>query len=675
MQMDDRFGYIRVAVASPELRIGDVTFNQQHILQLWEQAAQQSADILLVPELALTGYSCQDLFYEELLLQAVVTTLEHLATVSAERDPLLIVGAPLRFQNRLYNCAVVIGHGQILGVVPKTFLPNSQEFYEERWFVSGTSVPPGSTIAIAGITDIPFGTDLLFQARQEPRAIFGIEICEDLWAPIPPSNDMAVAGATLFFNLSSSNELLGKAAYRRDLIANQSARLLAGYAYASAGPWESTTDTVFSGHSLIAENGQILAESERFSFSSTLILADWDVERLVHERLYHPSYKFANAEKSYRKILWELPHRSWHTLSLLRPLVKRPFVPRRKQQRELHCREVFAIQKTGLARRLLHVGSQTVVLGVSGGLDSTLALLVAVKAFDTLGWDRQGIHAVIMPGPGSSERTQRNAQLLAEYLQTRCHIIPIHDAVAVHLRDIDHPLENADVTVENAQARERTQILMDLANKLGGLVVGTGDLSELALGWCTFNGDHMSMYNVNAGVPKTLVQYLVRWCADEEFAGEPVATVLYDILETPISPELLPKTKKKHIVQRTEQILGPYIVHDFFLYFMLRYHFAPSKIFFLAQRAFRGDFSATDLLTWMETFYSRFFHHQFKRSVLPDGPKVGSVSLSPRTDWRMPSDATVTLWLQEVQQLRQRIRRRGKRSAHSEAKVQSSSNK
>ncbi len=666
--MEERFGYIRIAVASPELRIGDVAFNLRHIIKVWEQAAEQQADVLIVPELAITGYSCQDLFYQELLLSAAAEGVQSLAEHSNDLSTLLVTGFPLRFRNCLFNCAAAIAEGRILGIVPKTFLPNSQEFYEQRWFTSGDVVAPGTTIALGKDNDIPFGTDLLFVAPSEPRAIFGIEICEDLWAPIPPSNAMAVAGATLIFNLSSSNELLGKAEYRRALICNQSARLLAGYAYASAGPWESTTDTVFSGHSLIAENGQILAESERFAFHTTLILADVDVERLIHERLYHPSYRSARTVKNYRRISWTLPRRSWHTLSLLRPLVKRPFVPRKKQLRAHHCREVFAIQKTGLMRRLLHVGTQRVVIGISGGLDSTLALLVAVKAFDSLGWDRSGIHTLIMPGPGSSERTQTNAHLLAQHLHTSIHTIPIDDAIAVHLRDIQHALDAADVTVENAQARERTQILMDFANKVDGLVIGTGDLSELALGWCTFNGDHMSMYNVNAGVPKTLVRYLVRWCAEEEFAGDPVATVLYDILATPISPELLPK-KQEQIVQKTEQILGPYIVHDFFLYFMLRYHFAPSKIFFLAQRAFRGTYSTTQLLDWMQIFYTRFFHHQFKRSVLPDGPKVGSVSLSPRTDWRMPSDATAQLWLAEIEQLRKKFARKRGLTKDSKAEV------
>lgn len=652
-----RYGYIRIAAASPILRIGNPYFNAEQIIALWRQAEQEDADFLLFPELCLTGYSCQDLFYQDALHRAALDALLSLVDFSRDYSSFAVVGMPLLYNTNLYNVAVLLGRGKIYGVVPKIYLPSSQEYYEYRWFRSGKDIL-ATTISLAGYRDIPFGADLLFYDAQFPAVQVGIEICEDLWNPLPPSSEMAVAGATLLLNLSSSNELLGKAAYRRELVKHQSARTISAYAYASAGVWESTTDTVFAGHLLIAENGELLKESSRFSLQGTFIIADVDLERIVHDRLYHTSFRLAEAHRKYRRIPLSLAEKSWKQKTLYRSLSRTPFVPEDPQQRALHCKEIFSIQTSALARRLLHTDLRHVFIGVSGGLDSTLALLVAVKAYELLNWERTNIHAVVMPGPGSSERTQQNAQKLAEYLGVSVQVISITPAVLQHLQDIQHSLETADVTVENAQARERTQILMDLANKYGGIVVGTGDLSELALGWCTYNGDHMAMYNVNAGVPKTLVRYLIHWCAEEQFKDEPVAPILFDILATPITPELIPQDNLQQphtITQQTEDILGPYEVHDFILYFMLRYHFSPKKIFYLASIAFSGKYEEEQLFHWMEIFYRRFFANQFKRNVLPEGPKVGSVSLSPRTDWRMPGDADGAVWMREIAQMRQEI--------------------
>ena len=639
-------GMIRVAAVSPALKVADVAFNLAAIEEATLQAADQGVQLLVFPELAMTGYSCGDLFYQQSLLEKVREGLTTLTALSEQTGMILIVGAPVRQSGRLFNAAVVMSHGRICGVVPKTFLPNTQEFYEERWFSSAFDLVDDQ---LAWLDEAPpFGTDLLFDVDGMPDCLFGIEICEDAWVANPPSGAMAAAGATLLINLSASPEILGKCSYRRALVESQSARCLSAYLYASAGPGESSTDLVFSGHSLVAEYGQILAETERFQFTSQMAVADIDVQRLVHERLRNNSYAASMTDQDFLLVPVEVTERQAD--DLLRPIAKTPFVPADFAERQERCEEIFAIQTTGLMKRLMHTGSQKVVLGVSGGLDSTLALLVTVKAFDRLKWSRNDILAVTMPGFGTTARTKGNAETLAAELGVDLRMISIDAAVHQHFADIGQNPDNHDITYENSQARERTQILMDLANQVGGLVVGTGDLSELALGWATYNGDHMSMYGVNASVPKTLVRYLIEWCAEAEFSGK-TAEVLHDVCATPVSPELLPPDEDGAISQKTEDHVGPYELHDFFLFQVVRNQFAPRKILDLACRAFAEDYSRVEILKWLKLFYSRFFAQQFKRSCLPDGPKVGSVSLSPRGDWRMPSDASANLWLEELDQI------------------------
>ncbi len=641
-------GFVRVAVVSPELRVADVDFNVGAITAALAQAAGEGCRLALFPELCITGYSCGDLFYQALLLDHARRALRPLAEATAIHDIAVVVGLPLVVTDRLYNCAVLLAEGKIVGIVPKTYLPTSNEFYEERWFTPGP-LATAETVEIDGQA-APFGVDLVFAADNVPGCVLGIEICEDLWAVNPPSGDKALAGATILLNGSASNELLGKHIYRRELVQQQSARCLAAYLYAGAGANESTTDTVWAGHSLIAENGAILAETERFHFDTVMAMTDVDVQRLVQERLHNSTFSAASAGRAFRTVAFTLPG-AWSAAvetSLLRPQLSRtPFVPADLQRRAEHCREIFSIQATGLAKRLKHTGVRTVTIGVSGGLDSTLALLVTVKAFDTLGLPRQGIVAITMPGFGTSDRTRSNAVQLIQALGVSMRTIPIVEAVRQHFRDIGHDENTHDVTYENAQARERTQILMDVANQIGGLVVGTGDLSELALGWATYNGDHMSMYHVNAGVPKTLVRYLVEWTAEAEFSGE-AAGVLHDICATPITPELLPLSATGALEQKTEDTIGPYELHDFFLYQTVRFQFPPAKVLALARQAFQGEYDDATILRWLEVFYRRLFSQQFKRSAMPDGPKVGSVALSPRGDWRMPSDASSALWLAEV---------------------------
>jgi NAD+ synthase (glutamine-hydrolysing) len=639
-------GMLRVAVASPALRLADPLYNCEIIAEMAEEAAGQGTRVLLCPELSVTGYSCADLFLQSTLLRGAEAGIARLVELSRRWPLTLIVGAPLMQGGRLFNCAVVIAAGHVIGVVPKQHLPNSQEFYERRWFC-GASQSTSRMISLAG-EDVPFGRDLLFSLSTPVTAIFGIELCEDLWSPSPPSADLALAGATLIVNLSASPETLGKMEYRRDLVRLQSARCLAAYAYAGAGPGESSTDLVFSGHSLIAENGVILAESERFSFASTLTLTDIDCDRLVNERRRSSTF-VASLPLPVRILAIELPPPA-PVAALRRNIDPAPFVPSRKEERAERCAEIFAIQTTGLCRRLLHTTAQQLVLGISGGLDSTLALLVAVKAFDKLGLPRSGVVAVTMPGFGTTARTRSNAETLAASLGVTLRVIPIDAAVRQHFVDIGHDETRHDITYENSQARERTQILMDIANQVGGLVLGTGDLSELALGWCTFNGDHMAMYGINAGVPKTLVRYLVEWCAEEEFSGE-TAQILHDVAATPVSPELLPPNVGGEIAQVTEDHIGPYRLHDFFLYNAVRLHFGPRKIYTLACIAFAGEYPPAEIRRWLTVFFTRFFSQQFKRSVLPDGPKVGSVALSPRGDWRMPSDASAALWLAELEKI------------------------
>lgn len=639
------YGMLRLGVATPELRVADIDFNLEKICQLSRQASREQCRFLLFPELCLTGYTCGDLFFQQPLQQKVEQALIELTSFSAAEELTLVVGAPLAVTGRLFNCAVLISNGEICGVVPKTYLPNSGEFYEQRWFNSARD--RSSNYLLIGDQQISFGDDLLFRAENFPDCQIGIEICEDAWAVAPPSGSQALVGATLLLNLSASPEILGKQAYRKALVASQSARCLAAYAYASAGPNESSTDLVFSGHSLIAENGQIIAETERFQFDSQLALADVDLQRLVGERQRNSSFASGHPDHNFRIQLFRFTPRS--VLELRRPVRRTPFVPPNDDERNACCQEIFLLQTSGLAKRLRHTGSRQVVIGLSGGLDSTLALLVTVKAFDRLGLDRKGIITLTMPGFGTTERTRGNAEELAELLGTELRVVPIDAAVLQHFEDIGHDETCHDITYENSQARERTQILMDVANQVGGLVIGTGDLSELALGWCTYNGDHMSMYGVNVGVPKTLVRYLVDWCAKVEF-GDRVSEVLVDVCNTPVSPELLPPDENGDIAQKTEQVVGPYELHDFFLYQVVRMHFAPRKVLMLAEQAF-AEMPREELVKWLRQFYRRFFSQQFKRSCLPDGPKVGTVALSPRGDWRMPSDAVVNLWLQQLEEL------------------------
>ena len=639
-------GMIRVASVSPALKVADVAHNLAAIEEATLQASDQGAQLVVFPELSLTGYTCGDLFYQQSLLEQVSEGLATLTTLSEQTGMILIVGAPVRQSGRLFNAAVVMSHGRICGVVPKTYLPNTQEFYEERWFSSAVDIVDDQLTWLDEAP--PFGADILFDIDGMPDCLFGVEICEDAWVANPPSGAMAAAGATLLINLSASPEILGKCSYRRSLVEAQSARCLAAYVYASAGPGESSTDLVFSGHSLIAEYGQILDETERFNFDTHFAMADIDIQRLVHERLRNNSFAASRAGQDFLLVPVEVTVRE--ATNLLRPVARTPFVPENEAERQSRCEEIFAIQTTGLMKRLMHTGSQKVVLGISGGLDSTLALLVTVKAFDRLGWSRDDIVAVTMPGFGTTKRTRGNAEALADELGVSLKTISIDAAVSQHFADIGQDPDSHDITYENSQARERTQILMDLANQVGGLVIGTGDLSELALGWATYNGDHMSMYGVNASVPKTLVRYLIAWCADAEFSGK-TSKVLHDVCDTPVSPELLPPDVNGDISQKTEEHVGPYELHDFFLYQVVRNQFAPRKILDLACRAFADDYSKSEILKWLQVFYRRFFSQQFKRSCLPDGPKVGSVSLSPRGDWRMPSDASAELWLAELEEI------------------------
>ena len=638
-----RFGFLRLAVCVPEVEVAAVERNALSTIAALEKAAVAGAQLAVFPELGLTGYSCADLFFQQRLLDEAEIAVGRVCAACGRLGISAVVGIPVRDRGRLFNGAVVIGSaGKIAGVVAKTHLPSTREFYERRWFGTALDIPAGSEITILR-QRMPFGSDLLFPIEGWDDCVVGVEICEDLWAVIPPSSGQAVAGANVLLNLSASNELLGKAAYRRELVRQQAARCLAAYAYTSAGPGESTTDLVYSGHSMISENGQLVAETERLSFEARIAVADIDIGRLNHERLQNSSFRESSVPKDFRRIPLKLA--PWpETADLLRKVDPRPFVPADPLRRAEHCEEIFRIQAAGLAKRLRHTGTKNIVLGLSGGLDSTLAALVAVRAFDLAGIPRTGIIAITMPGMGTTDRTKDNSVVLAEMLGLTLREISIRAAVGQHFRDIGHPPDLHDVTFENAQARERTQILMDVANQEGGFVLGTGDLSELALGWCTYNGDHMSMYHVNSGVPKTLVHHLVEWCADEVFRG-PEAAVLHDIAATPISPELLPPDKEGKIAQHTEEVVGPYALHDFFLFQFVRHGFPPDKIRFLAEIAFAGEYTAEVIAKWLDVFLRRFFAQQFKRNAMPDGPKIGSVALSPRGDWRMPSDSVGADWM------------------------------
>ena len=622
-------GFIRVAAAIPELRVADCAFNVARIADLVRKGEEEKVQVICFPELSVTGYTCADLFQQQQLLLNAQKALNELQLLTFSTTAVIIVGMPVRVQSNLYNTAVVLQGGHILGIVPKTHLPNNNEFYEKRWFTSGGLVDK-QTISIAG-EQIPFGTDLLFT---DGSFTFGIEICEDLWVPIPPSSQQALHGAEIIFNLSATNELIGKHQYLRQLIEQQSARCNAGYVYASAGAGESTTDVVYAGNGLIAENGKIISASERFSFEPQLIVNDIDVERLQAERIRNTNYANDASTRIYRTIQLEDAH--FIQFDLKRTFEKHPFVPP-VTNRDESCHEIFSIQVGGLAKRWLHTHSETVVIGISGGLDSTLALLVCVKTADKLGIDRKKIIGITMPGFGTTDRTYTNAINLMKSLGITMLEISIKEACLLHFKDINHNPDLHNVVYENTQARERTQILMDIANQKQGIVIGTGDLSEMALGWSTYNGDHMSMYGVNSGVPKTLVRYLVDWAAHQ--LDSTSEEILRDILDTPVSPELLPADGNGDIAQKTENIVGPYELHDFFLYYMVRFGFSPAKILFLAKNAFSDCYPDEVIEKWLKTFIHRFFAQQFKRSCIPDGPKVGSINLSPRGDWRMPSDA------------------------------------
>ncbi|MCR5532338.1 MAG: NAD(+) synthase [Paludibacteraceae bacterium] len=641
--METNFGFVRVAAAVPTLRVADCAYNASQIKQQIDEAIQEGVEVICFPELSLTGYTCADLFFTQALQQKSMRELESICDYTRGKAIIALVGAPLKVGNDLFNCAFVITDGEVTGVVPKVNLPNTGEFYEKRWFTSGRATreftPGGIAPRIPKIEiwsgEVPFGTDLLFSTR---NYTFGIEICEDLWSPLPPSTQLAIQGAELIFNLSSSNCLVGKNDFRRQMIRQQSARVHCGYIYTSSGVGESTTDVVFSGSTYIAENGTMLQEGERFQRSNSMIIQELDIERLRTDRQRNTNftkdqaghYRTINVAPIEREIEFTEPlHRRFSTT---------PFLPT-KQEEDQYCMDVFSIQTSALARRWEHTHAQTLEVGISGGLDSTLALLVCVQAADILGYDRERIVGVTMPGFGTSDRTYQNALNLMECLGITHREISICETTTQHLSDIAHDIDNHDVTYENAQARVRTLILMDLANELNGLVVGTGDLSELALGWCTYSGDQMSMYGVNAGIPKTLVRYLVKYAAENLF-GEELRSILLDVVETPVSPELLPTDEEGNIAQKTEDKVGPYELHDFFLYYFMRYGFTRDKIRYMACRAFEDKYDEETIDKWLNTFMRRFCQQQFKRSCMPDGPKVVSVSLSPRGDWRMPSDAS-----------------------------------
>lgn len=669
----NNYGYIRVASCSPEVKPGDIKFNISQIIYQSRILAKEGARIIVFPELSVTGYTCGDLFGQSLLVSRASEALCDIASELCDTEAAIVVGLPIEFGNRLFNCAAVLFDGEIRGLVPKNHIPNYGEFYERRWFSPASELPGdietfrmgNATICRPanvriGSNTVDIGDRLLFELD---GIRFGIEICEDLWVPEPPSGKLAQGGADIILNLSATNELTGKHKYLIDLIRNQSARCRCAYVYSSAGTGESSTDLAFAGNCIIAENGSLLAESERFVIGSKHAIADVDVESLRHDRMHFGTFSENSDKQKAVKIELSTEYdeyeqeddargprqHSEHNILKYRTVKRHPFLDDNREAMTERCDEISSIQAWGLATRLRAINCKTAVVGISGGLDSTLALLVTVKAFDMLGLDRKGITGITMPGFGTTDRTRSNADKLMELLGVTLREIPIGDAVKLHFEEIAHDPEVHDVTYENSQARERTQILMDVANQVNGLVIGTGDLSELALGWCTYNGDQMSMYGVNASIPKTLVKYLVRGYADKARVkgNEQLADVLEDIINTPISPELLPPDHNNEIEQKTEDLVGPYELHDFFLYHMLRFGMEPKKIILLAKKAFNGDYDAVTIRKWLKTFYRRFFSQQFKRSCMPDGIKAGSVCLSPRGDWRMPSDASAKLWLDQ----------------------------
>ena len=638
------YGFVKVAAAVPRVKIADCNFNAKQLESLIAVADGKGVQIITFPEMCITAYTCGDLFGQQLLLEEAEMALMQILNNTRQLDIISILGMPVIVNSTVINAAVVIQKGKVLGVVPKTYLPNYKEFYEQRWFTSALQVAETSVRLCGQI--IPMGTNLLFETSD---TIFGIEICEDLWSTIPPSSTLALQGAEIIFNLSADNEGIGKNSYLRSLISQQSARCISGYVFSSCGFGESTTDVVFAGNGLIYENGSQLAHNDRFSFEEQLIISEIDVEYLRAELRINTTFAASKgnipADKKPVRIATEFVNSK--ELNLTRTFERHPFVPQGAALNE-RCEEVFSIQVAGLAQRLVHTGAKTAVIGISGGLDSTLALLVCVKTFDKLGLSRKNIIGVTMPGFGTTNRTYHNAISLMNSLGITLREISIKEACIQHFKDINHDINVHDVTYENAQARERTQILMDIANQTGGMVIGTGDLSELALGWATYNGDHMSMYGVNGSIPKTLVKYLVKWVAENE-VDETSCITLLDIVDTPISPELIPADENGDIKQKTEDLVGPYELHDFFLYYFMRFGFRPSKIFMLASLAFKEVYDEETIKKWLLIFFRRFFNQQFKRSCLPDGPKVGSISISPRGDWRMPSDASAAAWLKEIE--------------------------
>lgn len=633
-----RHGFIKVAAATPDIRVADVDYNKGQIIKQMDEAAEAGAKIIVFPELCITGYTCSDLFLQDILLNSAKKALVEIAEHTKNLDALVFVGVPIAVGGELYNVAAALNHGNILGFTTKSFLPNYGEFYEMRQFRPG---PKKAEKILFGGKEIPFGPQLLFVEKQMTNLIVSAEICEDVWSPVPPSIEAAREGATVIVNCSASDETIGKASYRESLISGQSARLISGYIYANAGEGESTTDLVFGGHNLIAENGTILAEAKRFS--NGIIYTEFDVQKIANERRKNTTFT-----ETQEHVLPRIPFGLEQTETILtRTYPSRPFVPRDDQERAKRCEEILTIQAMGLKKRLAHTHAKSAVVGISGGLDSTLALLVTAKAFDALGLERSGITAVTMPCFGTTDRTYQNACKMSLKVGATLREVRIGDAVMQHFKDIGHDPQDHSVTYENSQARERTQVLMDIANQTGGLVIGTGDMSELALGWATYNGDHMSMYGVNASVPKTLVRHLVHYFADT-CEDSSLKEVLYDVLDTPVSPELLPP-KDGEIAQKTEDLVGPYELHDFFLYYFLRMGYEPGKIYRIAKLSFAGEYDDETIYKWLRTFCWRFFSQQFKRSCLPDGPKVGTVALSPRGDWRMPSDACVALWIQNLE--------------------------
>lgn len=638
-------GYIRAAAMTPKIKVADCRYNTEQIKELITKAYDNKAAIVGFPELCITGYTCNDLFLQDTLIDEAYNSLIDLKKYTGQYEGMaVVVGLPYMYMGKLYNVAAVLMNGHIIGLVPKMNIPNYAEFYERRQFKEGFK---GNVSVNIDGEDVDFGGSLICQFGSSNKVKLAIEICEDLWTPAPPSIRHALNGATIIVNLSASNETIGKSAYRRELVKGQSARLVCGYIYSTAGDGESTQDIVFGAHNLICENGTVLAEAKKFT--NEAVYADIDVDRICSERRRMSTFDVnvdENMKEAYKYVT--CPELKKRTLELKRYFDKAPFVPDDKKERDARCEEILDIQTYGLKKRLEHTNCKSAVIGISGGLDSTLALLVTVRAFDILNLDRNGINCITMPCFGTTDRTYNNAVTLVKELGCELKEVNIADAVTLHLKQLGHSIDNHDITYENAQARQRTYLLMDFANEYNGMVIGTGDMSELALGWATYNGDHMSMYGVNAGVPKTLVRHLVHYFADT-CGVKKLADILFDVLDTPVSPELLPPTKNGKIAQKTEDVVGPYELHDFFLYYILRFGFEPKKVLYLAEHAFDGKYDKETILKWLKTFYRRFFSQQFKRSCLPDGPKVGSVAVSPRGDLRMPSDAVVREWLEELE--------------------------